>query len=136
MEMLGQNHVADHQRKVVCITQDSFYKELNDHDQAKAAKGLYNFDHPDAFDDAALEQSLKEIISGKPVRIPQYDYVNNCRKENEFQVVHNADVVLVEGILVFYFDRIRDLFDMKLFVDTDADTRLSRRGKLFILTRQ
>lgn len=51
-----------------------------------------------------------------------------CREENKFTVVSPSDVVLVEGILVFYHSDIRDMFDMKLFVDTDADTRLARRG--------
>ena len=51
-----------------------------------------------------------------------------CRREDSYQKVYPADVILFEGILVFYFKEIRDLFNMKLFVDTDADTRLSRRG--------
>jgi len=56
-----------------------------------------------------------------------------CREENKFTVVNPSDVVLLEGILVFYHSDIRDMFDMKLFVDTDADTRLARRGTLFYL---
>ena len=55
---------------------------------------------------------------------------HSTRKTNEQQVIHPSDVILFEGILVFYFKSIRDLFNMKLFVDTDADTRLSRRGLL------
>ncbi|HHZ77757.1 MAG TPA: hypothetical protein EYN57_02150, partial [Candidatus Lambdaproteobacteria bacterium] len=51
-----------------------------------------------------------------------------CRKPNSWRTVYPADVVIYEGILVFYWKEIRDLFNMKLFVDTDADTRLSRRG--------
>lgn len=51
-----------------------------------------------------------------------------CFRTDSWKVIHPADVILVEGILVFYFREIRDLFNMKLFVDTDADTRLSRRG--------
>jgi len=51
-----------------------------------------------------------------------------CRKLDEFVTIYPADVLLFEGILVFYFPEIREVFHMKLFVDTDADTRLSRRG--------
>merc|ERR1711944_202403 len=70
---------------------------------------------------------LKDIQSGKSTLVPVYDFKTNSRVENEFTVIHPSDVVLLEGILVFYHKEVRDLFDMKLFVDTDADTRLARR---------
>jgi uridine kinase len=57
------------------------------------------------------------------------------RVENEMQTIYPADVVLFEGILVFYFPEIRNLFHMKLFVDTDSDTRLARRGIIFIIIK-
>ncbi|MEE6496176.1 hypothetical protein FKM82_002248 [Ascaphus truei] len=65
-------------------------------------------------------------MEGKTVQIPVYDFVSHSRKE-ETLAVYPADVVLFEGILAFYVQDIRDMFQMKLFVDTDADTRLSRR---------
>ncbi|NWX49773.1 UCK2 kinase, partial [Steatornis caripensis] len=71
-------------------------------------------------------KTLKEITEGKTVQIPVYDFVSHSRKE-ETVTVYPADVVLFEGILAFYSQEVRDLFRMKLFVDTDADTRLSRR---------
>ena len=55
------------------------------------------------------------------------------RKPNEFKTVYPADVILFEGILVFYYKTVRTMFDMKLFVDTDADIRLTRRGERFVL---
>uniref|UniRef100_A0A8D3C9C4 uridine/cytidine kinase n=1 Tax=Scophthalmus maximus TaxID=52904 RepID=A0A8D3C9C4_SCOMX len=127
MELLGQNKIDHHQRQVVILSQDSFYKVLTPEQKAKALKGQFNFDHPDAFDSELIMQTLRQILQGKTVQIPVYDFVTHSRKE-EFVTVYPADVVLFEGILMFYSQDIRDLFQMKLFVDTDPDTRLSRRG--------
>ncbi|KAF6719710.1 Uridine-cytidine kinase 2-B [Oryzias melastigma] len=126
MELLGQNKIDHHQRQVVILSQDSFYRVLTPEQKAKALKGQYNFDHPDAFDSELIMHTLRQILQGETVQIPVYDFVTNSRKE-EFITVYPADVVLFEGILMFYSQDIRDLFQMKLFVDTDPDTRLSRR---------
>ncbi|XP_070701760.1 uridine-cytidine kinase 2-B [Pempheris klunzingeri] len=126
MELLGQNKIDHHQRQVAILSQDSFYKVLTPEQKAKALKGQFNFDHPDAFDNELILETLREILQGKTVQIPVYDFVTHSRKE-EFVTVYPADVVLFEGILMFYSQEIRDLFQMKLFVDTDPDTRLSRR---------
>jgi uridine kinase len=153
MEQLGEDSVANRERRVVCISQDSFYRSLTPEERALAFKGNFDFDHPTAFDEDLMARTLNDILEGKTVRVRQYDFkehtvlvmspvdtpflhilvVTNCcdsygnSGETE-QIVYPADVVLVEGILVFYFKQIRDLFHMKLFVDTDSDTRLSRRG--------
>lgn len=128
MEKLGQDSVDHRQRQVVCISQDSFYKELDEEDdKSKAFKGMYNFDHPDAFDNELSVKTLHDILSGKVVKIPVYDFKTNSRHLDDHVTIYPADVVLFEGILVFYFAEMRDLFHMKLFVDTDSDTRLSRR---------
>lgn len=126
MELLGQNKIDHHQRQVAILSQDSFYRELTPEQKAKALKGQFNFDHPDAFDNELIMQTLRLILQGKTVQIPVYDFVTHSRKD-EFVTVYPADVVLFEGILMFYSQDIRDLFQMKLFVDTDPDTRLSRR---------
>ncbi|XP_053178281.1 uridine-cytidine kinase 2-A [Scomber japonicus] len=126
MELLGQNEIDHHQRQVAILSQDSFYRVLTPEQKAKALKGQFNFDHPDAFDNDLIIATLWDIKEGKTVHIPVYDFVTHSRKE-ETVTVYPADVVLFEGILMFYAQDIRDLFQMKLFVDTDADTRLSRR---------
>ncbi|KAG9351000.1 hypothetical protein JZ751_024889 [Albula glossodonta] len=126
MELLGQNKIDHHQRQVAILSQDSFYRVLTPEQKAKALKGQYNFDHPDAFDNELIMKTLWDIMEGKAVQIPVYDFVTHSRKE-ESVTVYPADVVLFEGILMFYSLEIRDMFQMKLFVDTDADTRLSRR---------
>ncbi|PNJ45321.1 UCK1 isoform 5 [Pongo abelii] len=126
MELLGQNEVEQRQRKVVILSQDRFYKVLTAEQKAKALKGQYNFDHPDAFDNDLMHRTLKNIVEGKTVEVPTYDFVTHSRLP-ETTVVYPADVVLFEGILVFYSQEIRDMFHLRLFVDTDSDVRLSRR---------
>ncbi|XP_040541957.1 uridine-cytidine kinase 1 isoform X1 [Gallus gallus] len=143
MELLGQNEVERRQRKVLILSQDSFYKVLTAEQQGKALKGQYNFDHPgspsgsepssrsplplaDAFDNDLMRATLKNIVEGKTVEVPTYDFVTHSRMPDT-TVVYPADVVLFEGILVFYNQDIRDMFHLRLFVDTDSDVRLSRR---------
>ncbi|CAM4664908.1 hypothetical protein PO909_007656 [Leuciscus waleckii] len=126
MELLGQNKVDHHQRKVTIVSQDSFYRILTPEQKAKALKGQYNFDHPEAFDTEFMCQTLKDIVEGKVVEVPTYDFVTHSRLPEKI-CVYPADVVLFEGILVFYTQEVRDMFHMKLFVDTDSDVRLSRR---------
>ncbi|XP_078497653.1 uridine-cytidine kinase 2 [Lissotriton helveticus] len=126
VQLLGQNEVDHRQKQVVMLSQDSFYKVLTAEQKAKALKGQFNFDHPDAFDNELIVKTLREIMEEKTVQIPVYDFVAHSRKEESI-TVYPADVVLFEGILAFYVQDIRDMFQMKLFVDTDADTRLSRR---------
>ena len=72
-------------------------------------------------------QCLQDIQEGRGTKIPVYDFKTNSRCEDKSAFVYPADVVLVEGILIFYNKQVREMFDMKLFVDTDADTRLARR---------
>lgn len=103
------------------ISQDSFYRELTDEEKVKAQKGKFNFDHPDAFDETLMFSTMKDIFEGKKVTINSYDYRSNSICHNDTVTIYPADVVLFEGILVFYFPAIRDLFHMKLFVDTDSD---------------
>ncbi|XP_059155306.1 uridine-cytidine kinase 2-B-like [Physella acuta] len=127
MEQLGQQSVLEHNRRVTIISQDSFYRDLTLEEHKKANKGGYNFDHPDAFDFELMHKTLMDVKAGKRVELPTWDYVAHKRNSEGTTVIHCADVVLFEGILVFYFPEIRDLFNMRLFVDTDPDTRLSRR---------
>lgn len=126
MQQLGQTEVDRRQRQVAIISQDSFYRALNDVEKEQAFKGQFNFDHPDAFDFDFMHETMQKVVQGKVVDLSSYDYVTNSRKDTNL-AVYPADVVLFEGILVFYWPEIRNMFHMKLFVDTDPDTRLSRR---------
>uniref|UniRef100_A0A1A9WH69 uridine/cytidine kinase n=1 Tax=Glossina brevipalpis TaxID=37001 RepID=A0A1A9WH69_9MUSC len=122
MKELGQTDMDHTQRQVVTISQDSFYRELTASEKAKAFQGLYNFDHPDAFDEQLKYETLQAVLKANKVEIPSYDYRTNSLDYENKLTIYPAD-----GILVFYFPKIRDLFHMKLFVDTDSDTRLARR---------
>uniref|UniRef100_A0A8C2J337 uridine/cytidine kinase n=1 Tax=Cyprinus carpio TaxID=7962 RepID=A0A8C2J337_CYPCA len=122
MELLGQNKIDHHQRQVAILSQDSFYRVLTSEQKAKALKGQFNFDHPGKMSEISL---CVLLYCQTPLPIAVF-FLTFHRKE-ETVTVYPADVVLFEGILMFYSQEIRDLFQMKLFVDTDADTRLSRR---------
>jgi uridine kinase len=120
-------HLGDTNKRVVIISQDSFYRNLTAEDLTLAKAGDYNFDHPNAFDDGLFKQVLCDLKDGLPVKIPCYDFKTHSRIVGKEEIIDNADVVLVEGILVFYDPEIRKLFDMRIFVDTDSDIRLARR---------
>ena len=127
MEALERKELSASERRVVVINQDRFYRELNEEESARAAKGEYNFDHPDAFDNELMKQSVLKLCKGQKVDLPVYDFKTNTRSKTEKETVYQADVILLEGILVLYNSEIRHLMELKLFVDTDNDTRLARR---------
>lgn len=129
MENLREFDIPTVERKVFHLSQESFYRELAGPEKARADVGLFNFDHPSAFDTELMEKCLQDIAEGRTTRIPVYDFKTNARVPGQYTTINAAqiDVVLFEGILVFYFEKVRDLFDMKLFVETDADSRLAKR---------
>jgi len=116
-------------QRVVIISLDSYYKALVTEQIALAHASEYNFDHPDAFDWKLLAEQLDGLRKGKSVNIPVYDFSTHSRLKDKFTQIHGSviDVILFEGILSFHSAEVRDLFDMKIFVDTDSDTRLARR---------
>ena len=120
--------------KVLILSQDSFYKPLTPSQISLAVKGQYNFDHPDAFDMELMLEKIQKIRAREYVEIPIYDFVNHCRSEETYQV-SPSDIILIEGILVLYIKELRSMLDIKLFVDTDSDTRLSRRVQRDIVDR-
>ena len=129
VEQLAQLN-NEHKKQIMIISFDSFYKHLTPDEQLKAQRGEHNFDHPSSIDDERAYKSLIDLINGKEVSIQIYDNKTYSFKNEAIQIKPNEntpDVLIVEGILVFYYPKIRDLFHMKLFVDCDADTRLSRR---------
>lgn len=115
-----------HEKRVVRISQDSFYRKLTDEERQLVNLGQFDFDHPSAFDVDLMVRTIREICEGKMVRLPVYNYNDNEISDLE-EIIYPADVVLFEGLLVFYFPELLKFFHMKIFVDTDSDTRLSRR---------
>ena len=85
-----------------------------------------NYDHPLAFDTDYLISQLKELQNGRAVDIPTYDYANHTRSEKTYRQ-EPVDVLIVEGILVLENEKLRNLMDIKVFVDTDDDVRILRR---------
>lgn len=109
---------------VALIHQDSFYRPLTPEEIANVKS--YNFDHPDAFDNEALLKGLANLSAGRSIEVPVYDFTRHARSE-EVRKVDPADVVIVEGILVLHVPELRDMLNMKIYVDTDDDMRLGRR---------
>lgn len=122
-----------HDHRVVLVNQDSFYRGLTPEELENA--GEYNFDHPDAFDTEQLLDCLEQLKRGAEFQIPVYDFKRHQRCSDRFRKVNAADVVILEGILIFHDPRIRELMNMKVFVDTDADVRLARRIRRDTLQR-
>lgn len=109
---------------ITIIEQDSYYKdqsELSLEDRIKT-----NYDHPFAFDNKLLVEHLKEILKGNSIQKPIYDFEIHNRKKETINV-EPRDIVILEGILILSEKEIRDLLDIKIFVDTDSDVRVIRR---------
>lgn len=111
-------------RSVVVIEQDYYYKDQSHMTFEERLKT--NYDHPLAFDNQLLIQHIDELLSYQPVEKPVYDYVQHTRSADVIHV-EPRDVIIVEGILVLEDESLRDLMDIKLFVDTDSDLRIIRR---------
>lgn len=111
---------------VTLLSMDSFYKVLNERQHEEASRNIYNFDHPDSFDIELLSATLKKLKEGRKVEVPIYNFVTHAR-EARTKTMYGANVIIFEGILSFHDKQIRDMLDMKIFVDTDADIRLARR---------
>lgn len=109
---------------IAFLQHDSYYKDLR---TMKASQHSdVNFDHPDALETELLIQHIIALRDFKPVQVPIYDFANDTRKPETF-TVEPKNVILVEGILLYVEPDLRKLFDVKLFVDTDADIRFIRR---------
>ncbi len=109
---------------VVFLDMDAYYRNLTH--LTFEERRLVNWDHPDAFDLDLLAEQLATLASGRPIEKPVYDFVTHTRRE-ACELVEPADVIVIDGILLFAEERIRDLCDVKVFVDADADIRVLRR---------
>jgi uridine kinase len=117
---------------VLLVEQDSYYRDLAHLPFEERHK--VNFDHPSAFDSDFLLEHLHALLAGQPVRVPEYDYTQHTRSDRH-RDVFPCDVVLLDGILVFEDHRLRDLMDIRVYVDTEADIRLARRIRRDIAER-
>lgn len=109
---------------VSVVYHDNYYKRLDS--MTYEERCMVNYDHPDSFDTDLMVADLKRLIAGEVIRCPVYDYTIHNRSDR-FVEVRPTKVVIVEGILIFENKALRDLMDIKIFVDTDADVRILRR---------
>lgn len=112
------------ENNICIIEQDSYYKDqthLSFEDRVKT-----NYDHPLAFDTDLLLNHLNSLLMGNSIEKPMYDFSNHNRKEETITVVPK-DIIILEGIMILEDKRLRDVMDIKIFVDTDADVRVIRR---------
>ncbi|KAG2714844.1 hypothetical protein I3843_03G050400 [Carya illinoinensis] len=114
-----------HDHRVVLVNQDSFYRGLTPEESERVHE--YNFDHPEAFDTEQLLDCIQKLKSGQSYQVPIYDFKIHRRCSESFRQVNASDVIILEGILIFHDQRVRNMMNMKIFVDTDADVRLARR---------
>jgi len=110
--------------EVVVIEQDAYYRDLSD--LSIEERHFQNFDHPDAIDIELFNQQLITLIKGQSVDMPVYDFATHSRK-SETRKVDPHHVLVVEGILTLHYSSLRELMDIKIFVDTPDDIRFIRR---------
>ena len=110
--------------RIAFLQHDSYYKDLSGLPPTQRAE--VNFDHPNSLETELLIEHIVSLRDGKPIEVPIYNFSTHSRTDQTFNVAPHR-VVLVEGILIFVEAALRQLFDIKIFVDTDADIRFIRR---------
>jgi len=108
----------------ILISQDSYYKDQSN--LTVEERELVNFDHPDCLDFALLKTQIEKLKNNQPIQKPIYNFKTHTR-EKHFETISPAKLLIVEGILLFYIPEIRNLFDIKIFIDADDDVRILRR---------
>lgn len=116
MEQLPANEVA-------VLSQDSYYRDSS-HTPMEQRKAI-NFDHPDSIEFSLLAKHLRELKNGNSIEEPQYSYLT-CTRSNETTTIYPKSVLIIEGILVLFNASLREMLDIKVYVDCDSDLRLSR----------
>lgn len=112
------------EKDVITLSHDYYYKQNNDISLEERRK--LNYDHPQSFDTGMMIEHVKALKDGVAIERPVYSFVDHNRLKERVRVIP-AKVLIVEGILIFENKKLRDLMDIKVFVDTDADIRLARR---------
>ncbi|GAB4148924.1 MAG: uridine kinase [Candidatus Promineifilaceae bacterium] len=116
---IGADHIA-------YLPHDAYYWDMPHLSLAERIQ--QNYDHPDSLETELLIQHVQQLLHWQPVRIPVYDFAHYCRAEQTV-LVEPAPVILIDGILIFTNKDLRQLIDVKIYVDTDADVRFIRRMK-------
>ena len=125
-------HLASHFGSDISVVHhDNYYKKQ---DRPFEERCKQNYDHPDAFDTQLMIEDLKKLKAGQTIHCPVYDYSIHNRTDKTVEV-RPTKVVIVEGILIFQNKELRDLMDIKIFVETDADVRILRRALRDVVQR-
>ena len=119
--------------EVALIEQDAYYRDLSNLTMEK--RSVVNFDHPDAVDFDFMKLQLNNLIQGNKVNIPIYDFATHTRK-NETHPVERHRIIILEGILTLFHQEIREMMDIKIYVETADDIRIIRRIKRDIEKRE
>ena len=123
---LMKNLVEQFPQEITVISHDNYYKR---HDELTyEQRCLINYDEPDAFETDLMAKHLEQLRQGQTIDCPVYDYTVHNRSDETIRIVPKR-VIIVEGILIFADEALRELMDIRIFVDTDADIRLCRRIK-------
>lgn len=118
---------------ILIMNHDSYYKAHDD--MTFEERSRLNYDHPDSFDTERMADDIRSLLKGHSVDVPVYDYAIHNRSKNEIVHVEPKQIIVIEGILVLENKELRDLMDVKVFVDTDADERLMRRIRRDMIER-
>ena len=110
--------------RIAFLQHDAYYKDLSGLPPAQRA--AVNFDHPNSLESELMIRHIEQLKRGEPVEVPIYDFATHSRTKESFTVQPRA-VILIEGILIFVEPALRDICDVKIFVDTDSDIRFIRR---------
>ncbi len=110
--------------KIAFLPHDAYYRDRGDLPFEERAR--LNYDHPDSLETKLLVRHIKDLLVGVPVAVPVYDFTNHRRTQDTI-LVEPAPIILVDGILIFTKRKLRDLMDIKVYVDTDSDVRFIRR---------
>ncbi|SEA63646.1 uridine kinase [Pseudobutyrivibrio sp. ACV-2] len=117
---------------IAVISHDSYYKAHPE--MSFEERSQLNYDHPDSFESDRMAEDVRKLIKGHPIDMPVYDYVIHNRSDETIRIEPKT-VIVMEGILILENKELRDLMDIKIFVDTDADERLMRRIKRDMIER-
>ncbi len=119
--------------RCVVIHQDSYYKDLSHLSMKERISN--NFDHPNSIDIRLLIKDVKTLINGESILQPIYDFSNHTRKQKYLTITPNP-IIIVEGVLIFHFKELANLFSLKIFLDVDSDIRFIRRLKRDVKERK
>jgi len=125
MESIGPN-------KCVMLPMDNYYKDMSHIPIEERRK--YNYDHPDMIEHTLIVKHVKELLTGKSIELPDYDFAQYTRANTSVRI-EPKPILLIEGIFALYYDELRALADLKIYVDTEGDERFIRRLQRDIFER-